>query len=123
MPFHPPPGRPEEYPERDHPRRPWDEWGSQEQELKLREALGLNFTEANEGNKVNKGNKMGQLEQAVVACPKKEGTYYCLWLCRQRKHAGWAPCVRCSAPDRPVALGDIIFNTSADSGAWEELIQ
>jgi len=41
MPFHPLPGRPEDYPERDNPRQPWDEWGPQEQERNLREALGM----------------------------------------------------------------------------------
>lgn len=40
MPFYPV-AKPEDYPERDQPRRPWDEWGPQEQEANLREALGI----------------------------------------------------------------------------------
>lgn len=40
MPFKPV-ADPEDYPEREHPRRPWDEWGPQEQERNLREALGI----------------------------------------------------------------------------------
>jgi hypothetical protein len=37
------PARPEDYPEREHPRRPWEEWGPQEQERNLRQALGLDI--------------------------------------------------------------------------------
>ena len=39
MPFYPV-AKPEDYPELDQPRKPWDEWGPQEQERILREALG-----------------------------------------------------------------------------------
>lgn len=39
MPFKPIASK-DDYPERDNPRRPWDEWGPQEQERNLRKALG-----------------------------------------------------------------------------------
>jgi len=39
MPFKPV-AQPEDYPERDSPRRPWREWGPEEQEDVLRAALG-----------------------------------------------------------------------------------
>ena len=40
MPFYPV-AKPDDYPERDDPRRPWDEWGPQEQERNLMKALGI----------------------------------------------------------------------------------
>jgi hypothetical protein len=39
MPFKPH-STPDDYPELNRPRRPWDEWGGQEQADNLREALG-----------------------------------------------------------------------------------
>ena len=39
MPFKPV-ATPDDYPELNNPRRPWDEWGSREQADNLREALG-----------------------------------------------------------------------------------
>jgi|GEM_PF-5756747 len=40
MPFYPV-AKPDDYPEREQPRRPWDEWGPQEQEANLMEAVGI----------------------------------------------------------------------------------
>ena len=45
MPFRPY-SAPEDYPEREHPRRLWDEWGPQEQERNLIEKLGRELFES-----------------------------------------------------------------------------
>lgn len=45
MPFRPY-STPEDYPEREHPRRPWDEWGENHQKENLIQSIGIELFEA-----------------------------------------------------------------------------
>lgn len=49
-------------------------------------------------------------KELLVKCPMQEGVYYFLWLCRDRQREGWVQCVQCDAPNRPVEMGEIVFD-------------
>ncbi len=51
-------------------------------------------------------------DDLLVECPHNSGVHYFLWHCRGQQAKGVRPCVECTAPDKTIALTEVLLDES-----------